>query len=140
MNREEYNRYIERFNARDLTAFDDYIHPDLFMQNGQLVTHGRQGMKDHYTWIWKTYSEDLEVLQFMTTSDRIAIEMKARFEAQRDGIETPFGDVVAGEKFEFHGLIMYQLVEEMFKDIRVAYFSFKHTDLDGNVNDLGLAH
>jgi hypothetical protein len=140
VNRAEFDRYIERFNARDLTAFDDYIHEDLRMQNGGMVFHGRQGMKDHYTWIWKTYSEDLDVVQFTSDGERIAIEMKAHFEAQVEGTDTPFGDVVPGEMFDFHGLIMYQLEGGQFKDIRVAYFSFHHTDVDGNVTDRGLAH
>jgi hypothetical protein len=140
MDRATFDDYITRFNARDMTAFEQYIHPELRMQNGGLVFHGIQGMKDHYQWIWATFSEALDVQQFVSDDKRIAIEMKAHFEAEVAGTDTPFGDVVPGEMFDFHGLIMYQLEDGRFRDIRVAYLSFEHTDVDGNVTDRGLAH
>ena len=45
MDKERFDSYIARFNARDETAFDDFIHPELRMQNGGLVFHGVEGMK-----------------------------------------------------------------------------------------------
>ena len=140
MDRATFDDYITRFNARDMTAFEEYIHPEMRMQNGGLVFHGVQGMKDHYEWIWKTFSEELDVQRFVSDTDTIAIEMKAHFVAQVDGTDTPFGDVVAGEQFDFHGLIMYRMRDGKFGDIRVAYLSFLYTDVDGNQTDRGLAH
>lgn len=79
--RADFDDYIRRFNAQDATAFDDYIHPELRMQNGGLVFHGVQGMKDHYAWIWRTLRETLNVRRFVTDEASIAVEMHTHFEA-----------------------------------------------------------
>jgi hypothetical protein len=52
--RERYDEYIRRFNAEDATAFDDFLAPDMRMQNGTPVYYGVRGMKDHYAKIWGT--------------------------------------------------------------------------------------
>jgi SnoaL-like domain len=140
MERAPFDDYITRFNARDDTAFDDYIHPELRMQNGGLVFHGVQGMKDHYAWIWRTFDEVLDVQRFVSDDETIAIEMKTYFTAQRPDDDTPFGPVVEGDRFEFHGVIMYRMLDDLFGDIRVAYLSFAHTAPDGRVTQRGLAH
>ena len=122
MDKDRFDSYIARFNARDETAFDDFIHPELRMQNGGLVFHGVEGMKHHYAWIWRTFDEVLDVQRFVADDD------------------TPFGAVVEGDRFEFHGVIMYRMRDGLFGDIRVAYLSFSHTAPDGTVTQRGLAH
>ena len=72
--------------------------------------------------------------------DTIAIEMKTYFRAERADDDTPFGAVVEGDRFEFHGVIMYRMRDGLFGDIRVAYLSFSHTAPDGTVTQRGLAH
>lgn len=44
MQRERYDEYVRRFNAEDATAFDEFLAPDMRMQNGTLVYYGVQGM------------------------------------------------------------------------------------------------
>lgn len=140
MDRATFDDYIARFNAQDATAFDDYIHPELRMQNGGMVFHGVQGMKDHYAWIWRSFSEVLDVQRFVSDDDSIGIEMQTHFTALRDDPDTPFGPVVAGDRFEYHGNIMYRMRDGKFGDIRVAYLSFAHIAPDGTETQLGLAH
>ena len=140
MDKERFDSYIARFNARDETAFDDIIHPELRMQNGGLVFHGVEGMKHHYAWIWRTFDEVLDVQRFVADDDTIAIEMTTNFRAERADDDTPFGAVVEGDRFEFHGVIMYRMRDGLFGDIRVAYLSFSHTAPDGTVTQRGLAH
>ena len=62
------------------------------------------------------------------------------FTALVDDQETLFGPVRAGETFEFNGLIMYELEDDRFRDILVAYNSFEHTDASGVTRDLGIPH
>lgn len=136
----EVNDYITRFNAQDATAFDDYIHPELRMQNGGMVFRGVQGMKDHDSWIWKTFRETLDVQRFVADDETIGIEMKTHFDALRTNDDAPFGAVAAGEQFDSHGVIIYRMRDRKFGDIRVAYLSFSRTGLDGVEVQLGLAH
>jgi hypothetical protein len=58
----------------------------------------------------------------------------------KDDDDSPFGQVKVGESFDYHGVIMYQIVNNKFTDIKVAYLSFSHTDLEGKTMELGIPH
>lgn len=140
MDKKIFDDYIARFNAEDRTAFDDYIHPDLHMINGTLEFHGVQGMRDHYAAIWAGFVEQLAVERFVSDEQTIAIHMKTHFIARDDNPESLFGPVLAGETFDFDGLIMYQVENGKFAEIRVAYHSFVYTNADGERTSLGIPH
>lgn len=140
MKRETYDDYIRRFNAQDMTAFEDYIAPSMRMVNGTLEFHGVQGMKDHYQLLWRTFSEELTVERFVSDDETLAVQMWAHFTAQHDDPESLFGPVKAGETFDFRGVIIYQIENGKFADIRVAYNSFTYTNLAGEVVDRGIPH
>jgi hypothetical protein len=140
MRRHRFDEYIARFNERDQTAFDEFLTPDMHMQNGTLEYTGVQGMKDHYAKIWSTYREELLPDRFVSDDEHLAIRMLTRFTAFRDDPGSMFGPVTSGETFEFRGVILYTLREERFADILVAYNSFVHTDAVGHRRDLGIPH
>jgi hypothetical protein len=140
MKREVFNDYINRFNAQDPTAFEAYLHPDARIVNGTLEIAGMEGMKAHYAKIWKTFSEELHVERFVSDEDTLAIQMWAHFTAQHDDDESLFGKVKTGENFDFRGLIMYWIKDGKFTQIKVAYFTFTHTDLEGKTTNLGIPH
>lgn len=141
MDRATYDKYVERFNKKDETAFEDYLCDDMHMLNGALEFTGIDGMKEHYMEkIWPHFVEDLTVLRFVGDEERIAIEMRAEFTAMDAFDETLFGPVVKDERFTFHGILMYELEGGRFKKIQVAYNSFKNTKVDGTVIDMGMPH
>ena len=142
MDQPRFRDYIRRFNARDTTAFDEYLAPDMHMKNGTLEFTGVDGMKHHYNdLIWPDFVELLTVPRFLSAPGRVAIQMNTLFTAQHDAQASLFGAVAKGETFEFDGLIMYELDEDdRFADILVAYNSFVHTDAHGNRRDLGIPH
>jgi SnoaL-like domain len=140
MKRDVFDDYINRFNKRDATAFEAYIHPDAKIINGTLEIHGMQGMKDHYAKIWKGFSEELHVERFVSDEQTLAIQMWTHFTAQKDDKESLFGAVLAGETFDYHGIIMYALENDKFTSIKVSYLSFSHTDLQGKTVELGIPH
>lgn len=140
MTKERYMEYIERFNAQDMSAFDDFIHPELHMINGTLEYHGVQGMKDHYAKIWGKFSEDLTIEKFISNENHLAVKMWAHFTALIDDEASLFGPVKKGEKFDFRGLLMYDISHGKFKRIQVAYNSFTFTDTNGKITDLGIPH
>lgn len=140
MKREVFDDYINRFNQRDATAFEDYIYPDAKVINGTLEIHGMQGMKDHYAMIWKNFSEELHVERFVSDEHTLAIQMWTHFTALKDEKESLFGAVKAGETFDYHGIIMYELENDKFTSIKVSYLSFTHTNHKGETVELGLPH
>jgi len=139
--RERFDEYIRRFNAEDTTAFEEFLHPEMRMQNGLLVFHGVQGMKDHYARIWGRFRESLTVERFVSDDVTVAVQLWAHFEALGSREESLFGPVTVGDCFDFRGLIMYRLGEgDLFTDIKVAYNSFTFTGTDGTVRELGAPH
>jgi predicted ester cyclase len=140
MNRARYDDYIRRFNAQDTTAFDEFLTSDMHMQNGTLEFSGISGMKDHYAKVWQSFSEALQVERFVSDQDTLAVQLWAHFTALHDDADSLFGAVLAGETFDFRGVIMYQIKSEKFCDICVAYNSFTYTKLSGEVTSRGIPH
>lgn len=142
MRESRFREYIRRFNEADDTAFDDYLVPDMHMQNGTLTFTGVDGMKHHYRdLVWPHFIERLTVPRFVSDERRAAIQMHTLFTAKHDAADTLFGPVRAGETFEFDGVIMYEIDEtDRFSDVLVAYNSFVHTAQDGTTRDLGIPH
>jgi hypothetical protein len=140
MKKEIFDEYINRFNQRDATAFDDYLDQNMRMQNGALVYYGVQGMKDHYAKIWSTFKEELHVERYTSDDENIAIEMWTHFTAERDNPDSLFGSVVKGDTFDYRGLIMYRVENQKFTDIKVSYLSFARTGSDGIQINMGIPH
>ncbi|HTY71628.1 MAG TPA: nuclear transport factor 2 family protein [Actinomycetes bacterium] len=140
MQRDRYDEYVRRFNAEDPTAFDDFLTDDMRMQNGTLVYHGVQGMKDHYARIWGTLKETLHVERFVSDEHTAAVQLWANFEALVDAEESLFGPLRKGDQLDYRGIIMYRLRDGKFCDIRVAYNSFTFTGSDGVPVERGIPH
>jgi SnoaL-like domain len=140
MKKERYADYIRRFNAKDPSAFDDYLAPNVHVQNGTLEYWGIQGMKDHYAKIWTTFTEELHVERYVSDEETVAVQLWTHFTAQRDDESSLFGSVKAGEMFDYRGLVMYCIEDCRFSDIKVAYNSFVFTNVQGQLTSLGIPH
>lgn len=141
MDRATFEDYIGRFNARDVTAFEDYLTEDMEMLNGALRFRGVDGMKDHYVnKIWPHFTEKLNLLRFVGNETHVAVELRTEFTAEQDRVATLFGPVKKGEQFIYRGLIMYDLEDGKFSSIQVAYNSFTNIKPDGTTRELGLPH
>ncbi|EEA04607.1 hypothetical protein BH160DRAFT_0139 [Burkholderia sp. H160] len=140
MERSRFDEYIRRFNARDSSAFDEFIAPDMKMVNGALTFTGSAGMREHYEdKIWPFFEEKLNVLRFISNADTLAISMWTQFTAL-DKADTLFGLVEKGERFDYRGLILYEIEGGRFTSITVAYNSFRNTKLTGEVIEMGIPH
>jgi hypothetical protein len=141
MLRSRYDDYIRRFNERDATAFDDYITDDMTMLNGALTFTGVAGMRDHYeNKIWPFFKETLHVLRFVSDDISLAVQLRTEFVALGDA-DTLFGPVKKGERFEYRGVIMYEINDEdRFTSIIVAYNSFQNMKVTGEVIEMGMPH
>jgi len=140
MNYEAFSDYIRRFNAEDPGTFDTYLAPNVKVQNGHLRYEGIQGMKDHYARIWKSMREILSPQRFVSDGDTMAVELHTHFEVLKSTDDTPFGQVYAGEMFDYEGVVMYRLEGGKIADIKVSYLDFVKTGLDGKKTSLGIVH
>ncbi|MBU6442708.1 MAG: nuclear transport factor 2 family protein [Alphaproteobacteria bacterium] len=138
--RERFDAYIRRFNARDATAFDDYLARDAVILNGTLELRGVQGMRRHYEEaIWPFFEETIHINRFISDSRTLAVNMWTHFVATVSGASL-FGQVREGDAFDFRGLVMYEIENARFFKIIVAYNSFIRTDATGTMTELGLPH
>lgn len=140
MDRNRFDDYIRHFNARDASAFDDWLAPDVRVFNGALVLDGVDAMKAHYAKIWSTFFEVIHVERYVADADGAAAQMWTHFSAQRDDAASTFGAVQRGDRFDFRGIVMYRIEGGRFAEIRVAYNSFTRSDADGRVLQLGIPH
>jgi hypothetical protein len=141
MLRKRFEEYLNRFNAEDGTAFDDFLHPDVKILNGSLELVGVEGMKSHYSdRIWPFFKETLNLLRFIGDDSIVAVQLWTNFRARGDHSETIFGPVKQGDQFDYRGLIMYDVVDGRFSSITVAYNSFIGTTATGIVTNIGIVH
>lgn len=140
INRAAFDNYIAMFNDKNPLAFEGYYADNMRMQNGHLVLNGVSEVKEHYRKIWSVMKEELTVVNFVMDGDSVAVELKAHFTAEKDQNGSVFGDVVKGENFDYHGVIMYKINHMgKFYDIKVAYLDFTNTR-NGVTKSLGIVH
>ena len=138
--RSRFDEYIARFNAEDVTAFEDFLHPEVRILNGTLEIIGIQGMKDHYQkLIWPDFVERLNVQTYVSDENAIAVRMWTNFRARHDADRCLFGPAVRpGDCFDYRGVIMYTLRDGLFDSICVAYNSFTHSPAGGTPVEMGM--
>ncbi|WP_221800912.1 nuclear transport factor 2 family protein [Oceanobacter mangrovi] len=140
INHASFENYIAMFNRKDPGAFEAYFADDIVMQNGHMVLNGIPAIKEHYRKIWSVMKEELNVVNYTSDGDNLAIEMKTHFTVIKDSDNSPFGKIKQGENFDYHGVIMYKIdAFGKFYDIKVAYLDFTRTT-DGVTKSLGMAH
>lgn len=90
--------------------------------------------------IWPHFVDRLTPIRFVSDDHIAAAELRTNFQAKHDATDTLFGRVKAGDQFDYHGIIMYDIRGEKFSTITVSYISFRKTAADGTVTELGIVH
>ena len=135
MLRTRYDEYVRRFNAKDASAFDEFYQPHVRMQNGMFVVAGLQAMKENYAKVWAAFDDTLNVVRYVADVDTLCVQMYTTFLALDDGEETPFGPVSKDDLLEYRGIILYQVENDKFAEIVVAYNHFTFTRFDGSIDE-----
>jgi hypothetical protein len=138
MLRSRYDDYVQRFNDKDPSAFDDFYAPDVRMQNGMVVMEGLGTIKENYSRLWSAFDDTLEVERWLSDGDLLTVQMHTTFRAITDEADTVFGPVATGDVLEYRGLILYELEQDQFTDIVVAYNQLMFTRTDGRREELGV--
>lgn len=136
------SNYIGKFNQQDHSGFEEFFAPNIKMFNGGLVFDGVEAVKAHYRQIWAVMKETLHVKEYLPVSaSRLVIELHTHFDVPESKTDTPFGAIIAGQQFDFHGLILYKIDEnDRFYEVHVSYFDFIKTDVDGTKINIGMPH
>ena len=128
MKREEYDRYVSCFNARDLDGVFDFFHDNPRIAFFGIEIRSRQQLKDFYNFLHQYVKETITVEKFASSDDFVALEALVRIEGIQDldaqTLEAKgFGGlfpIAKGQVQEMRQYIHYQLQDGKFVSVGCA--------------------
>ena len=123
MNRDDYNRYLAAFNAKDYDGVADFYADPIHMDFFGISLRSREDLKDFYRFLHAYVHESVTVRNFASSETLTAIDGIVRIEAYRDLTRETldahgakgFFPMVAGQIFELRQFIFYTI-----KDGKIA--------------------
>src|SRR5205085_7283572 len=117
MTREDYERYVEAFNARDYDAVFDFYAENPRMAFFGIEITTRQQLRDFYTFLHRYLRETITVERFAASDELAAVEGVIRIEGIADLTRKALGangmqaffPIRAGEVQELRQYIHYHL-------------------------------
>jgi ketosteroid isomerase-like protein len=117
MNRDDYNRYLAAFNAKDYDGVADFYADPINMDFFGISLRSRQDLKDFYSFLHSYVHESVTVRNFASSDTLTAIDGIVRIEAYRDLSReildehgaTGFYPMTAGQVFELRQFIFYTI-------------------------------
>jgi hypothetical protein len=123
MKREDYDRYLAAFNAKDYDDVADFYADPIQMDFFGISLRSRQDLKDFYSFLHSYVHESVTVRNFASSETLTAIDGIVRIEAYRDLTRetldahgaTGFYPMEAGQIIELRQFIFYTI-----KDGKIA--------------------
>ncbi len=117
MNRDDYNRYLAAFNAKDYDGVADFYADPINMDFFGVSLRSREDLKRFYSFLHSYVKESVRVLNFASSETLTAIDAIVRVEATRDlsretldaHSATGFYPMIKGEIFELRQFIFYTI-------------------------------
>lgn len=126
LTRDEYQRYLDLFNAND-PSFIEFYHPDVQFELGTTQMQGAETIRDFYANV-KTYiKEEVTCTEYVANDTTVAVEIPTRFECIRDwedsfwGVPLKKGQVLSIITFGF-----YRMQDRKFAGIKTARYKVVH--------------
>lgn len=120
--REEYDDYVNRFNANDM-SFIDYYHPDVVLELGASEIVGAIGIRDFYANVKKYIKETVTVNTFISDEGGIAVEIPTRFECIADWQDSFWGvPLKKGQVMEIISFGFYEVEDRKFRRVKAARY------------------
>lgn len=128
MNRADYDRYLEAFNAKNYAAVCDFYAEPMVMDFFGVSIRRREDMKRFYRFLHSYVKESVTVLNFAASSTLTAVDALVRIEAFRDlDAETlaangcaQFFPIKAGDVQEIRQFIFYSIEDGRIAKVECA--------------------
>ena len=126
MNRKEFNRYMEKFNARDYDGAIEFFTDDITIKFAGYIISGKSGFKDFYSFFHEYVNEKIIISQFAGDDENIILDVIVRLTGikvlteeilKEKGYER-LGALSVGEVADKPQFIHYRIENEKFKEIR----------------------
>jgi hypothetical protein len=123
MSRERYLQYANWFNAND-PRFLEFYHPDVVLWLGNATLRGGNAIHDFYNDVKAHIHETVQVTHFVSDPTGIAAELPSEFKVYKDWPLPNYFNrpLKAGEVFRIISLVLYQIENGKFRDIKSARF------------------
>jgi len=132
MTRAEFLDYIDCFNRKDFDGLTRYFAPDVTVEYYDNATgpqvpartlYGREGFVENYKALFDSVKEVLEVRDFLSTEDRVFVELYTEFHPFADTRESEGRQAwKKGEPVIMTNWVLYTMAEGKMKRIRIAHF------------------
>ena len=84
MNRQAYDRYLERFNARDYDGVLSYYAPQFEISFAGYTLRTPEAVRSFYGFLHQYVRESIVIDAFMSSDEMIAMEARVRLEGIRE--------------------------------------------------------
>jgi SnoaL-like domain len=128
LNREDYERYLAAFNARDYDGVSDFYAEPMDIRFFGVFLRSRADLKRFYSFLHSYVRESVEVLNFASSSNLTAVDALVRVEGFRDLDRetldahgcTQFYPVKKGEIQEMRQFIFYTIANGKIAKVECA--------------------
>lgn len=126
LTREEYQVYLDLFNAND-PRFIEFYHPEVEFELGTTQMKGDTTIRDFYANVKKYIKEEVTCTEYASNETTVAVEIPTRFECIADwddsfwGIPLKKGQVMRLITFGF-----YKVADRKFIGIKTARYKLIH--------------
>ncbi len=122
MSREHFQAYIDAFNRND-PAYGDYYDEDVVLViAGKTELRGPRAIHDFYTRVKSETRRTIQVNRYLSTPERIAVELQSEFLALQDVPDFTAGAMKKGDRIFINTFVLYELKNGRFARIRSAVF------------------
>lgn len=118
MTRDDVRAYFDAFNRKDFDGFGRFYAPDVVLDVGRFVRHGRQGITDFYREVAKTCDERLTVQRIVMDEEGVAVEVDTEFKGLVHNPDFVAGPLVPGESIFITSFIFYTVRDDQFVAIK----------------------
>ncbi|MES2606069.1 MAG: nuclear transport factor 2 family protein [Pseudomonadota bacterium] len=126
ISREEYQVYVDKFNANDMT-FIEFYHPEVVLELGATEIVGDTGIRDFYANVKKYIKETVTVNEFISDEGGIAVEIPTRFECIADWEDSFWGvPLKKGQVMRIISFGFYKVRDRKFSRVKAARYKVVH--------------
>jgi len=123
MTREDFESYINAFNANDFDGFSRFYADDVDFQLGdRMHIVGRENIADFYRGIKAHFAETLTILDLVLADDGACLHVYTKFETIEDWPEFTMWPTKKGDVREIESIILYKIRDGKFTHIKSARF------------------
>lgn len=126
LTRQEYQTYLDLFNAND-PRFIEFYHPEVEFELGTTQMKGNTTIRDFYANVKKYIKEEVTCTEYVSSEDTVAVEIPTRFECIADWDDSFWGvPLKKGQVMRIITFGFYKVRDRKFVGIKTARYKMIH--------------